>query len=1378
MPKAAFFWISTCVFLMVFSLKSFSQTIPNFTGISTVNGLSSNTVNVIIEDSYGFIWFGTPNGLNKFDGTNVNVYRHIPGDPHSLPGNQVQALYQDDKGILWIGTSDGLCTYNAKLNSFIRYDAFKGSPVRSICSDSGGKMWIGSYNDLKILDPESNKVFKVPTPAEARRQENVFAVLSLFEDNKKRMWVGTQVGVYQYNPQTLRYRPFVHQSNSQNSLSNNYVTGITQDQSGNLWFATLGGLNLLNKNEKDFQVFKESKGNTAVKGGDILHVIVPAPNNQLWIGTEDGLRILNTETKKVSRIGPDKRNVFSLKNSSVRSIYISTQGVFWIGLLRGGVNKLNNKLALFNYQTSNPFDPSGLAAPVVTSFAEYKFNQFFVGTENGGLQLFNPNTRLFKSYNLRSKRFNESKDLSVLSLKLSRTGTLWVGTDHDGLFKLNPETKGYEQFLDPRNNNSISENVIFCIEEDRRGNIWIGTNGMGANMLDPKSNRITRFGRGIGGLGKEKSPLNGFIRAIAEAPDGNIWIGSYGSGVGIYNPLKGRFTHLRAVNSGLINDHVNTILHDKSGRTWIGSNGGLSRYDKNTKKFVNYTEKDGLPSGIVYKILDDKRGKLWISTDKGISSFEPKTTRFENFSKDNGLQESPFITGAGLAASNGHLFFGGESGFNYFDPATLPVDKHIPPVVLTELKVSNSVVNPGEGSPIDAQIGFANEVKLKHGQNFSLSYVALNYSNPRQNQYSYRMIGLDREWNYVGSATTAQYTNLDPGTYTFLVRTSNHKGIWSKTPKAIQVIVQPPWYRTTFAYLLYVIGICGLLLYSRKRGIQKIRTQVELEQEKLRTREQIEQERREAERLHELDLLKIKFLTNLSHEFRTPISLILAPVEKMLASANDSAISAQLTMVRRNAKRLLNLVNQLLDFRKMEEHELKLNPSAGDLIAFIRDAADSFRDLSERKKINFIFDTEIENLPALFDQDKVERIVFNLLSNAFKFTLTGGEITLQLYLLEGEEGKRLCMDVSDTGIGMPEAQQENVFDRFFQHNSGGAVLNQGSGIGLSIAKEFVRMHGGDISVKSEQGKGSTFTVILPVREVESTDLAAITVSTVGPEPDQEPSEKLRGMPNALPVVLIVEDNEDFRFYLKDNLKAYYQIVEASNGKEGWQKALSCHPELIVTDISMPFMTGIELSRKIKADKRTSHIPVVLLTALTGEEDQIKGLESGANDYLTKPFNFEILNAKIRNLLTLNRTLKSTYSKQIQMQGTEPEIEASDTKFLSQIMKYIEENLNDPKLSVEELSKHIGMSRASLYHKVLETTGLSPLEYIRTVKLDKAAALLEKSDYNVSQVAYMTGFGTPNYFARMFKARFKILPSEFVNLKRKDRIKRIEERNFL
>jgi signal transduction histidine kinase/DNA-binding response OmpR family regulator len=708
--------------------------------------------------------------------------------------------------------------------------------------------------------------------------------------------------------------------------------------------------------------------------------------------------------------------------------------------------------------------------------------------------------------------------------------------------------------------------------------------------------------------------------------------------------------------------------------------------------------------------------------------------------------------------------FGGLEGINYFDPARFTINHNVPKVLFTDLKISNKSVIAGSDAPIQEHISIAREIKLDYKQGFALSFVALNYTMAKQNLYAYKLEGFDKDWNYTGTNNTATYTNLDPGHYTFLVKASNNDGIWNTSESSIAIYVRPPFWRTTGAYIFYVLAIAGLLLYSRYRVVSSLRRKFLLEQEK-----------QQAKRAQELERLKLKFLTNLSHDFRTPLSLISGPVDQLIEAEKAGPKLDKLYMVRRNAKRLLNLVNQLLDFRKMEEKELTLTLSKGEFVSFVKEVSESFRDLSERKHINFSFSSTIPRLEAMFDADKIERILFNVLSNAFKFTLEGGNISVVLEkkaINFDNKHEWVTLKITDSGIGIPPKTLDRIFDRFFQNDPSAAILNYGAGIGLSITKEFVRMHGGAIEVESEPGNGSTFTIHIPLGVAPQTALAP-----PAPAPPLEPlapSKKINGNGNGngngkmLPMILVVEDNEDFRFYLKDNLRNHYNVIEAANGKEGWQKALAHHPQLIISDISMPEVNGIDMVKKLKADKRTSHIPVILLTVINGHQQQIEGLETGANDYITKPFDFAVLNAKIGSLLELKSTMQHTYAKQITVAAPEVKVDSTDEALLQDIVRFLEQNITNPQLSVERLSKQFGMSRSTLYTKMLELTGHTPVEYIRSFRLGRAAVLMEKSNMTIAEIAYQVGFTTPNYFARSFKQKFDMLPSEYMMSLRKDK----------
>lgn len=1334
----------------------------NFTSLTSRDGLLSNSVNAILKDRYGLMWIATDDGLNKFDGTNFTVYRHQAEDSSSLRANEILALYEDPGGNLWVGTSGGAVSqYDRRKDKFIHYPAGVGgngflsnAVVRSICGDHDGKIWLAQFESPYVLEPATGGISKMDLTPYDHGGAAKRSLYCVFEDSRHRMWVGTDKGLFLYIQATHSFLQYRHDSLDGSSLINDNAKALAEDQDGHLWVGTENGLCMMRSDEKGFVRMQEGM-KTALAGANI-NAIAPDKDGMLWIATMSGLYILDPRTGHSVSYTPEEGNVHSLTSRAIRSIYIDRNGIYWLGTYRGGINKYDRNLNLFNVKLSDAFHDNGSKSSVVTAFEDRGDGNVWLGTDGGGLYLFDHRTEELRRVDVRLDG-RTVDPLSVLALKKTREGRLYIGTFGKGLIILDPAGGKVEHLTMGTGAHDLNANDIYCVNEDSKGQIWLGTNGSGVNVL--KDNKVIfRLTPRPKLPGDILMPVNGYIRATQEDGEGNIWIGSHGSGLAVYHPATGRFTVYDQRNSRLPSDKIYSLLLDSRGLMWVGTyGGGLSVFDKKGQ-ITNFSEKDGLQNTTVYQVVEDALGYIWVSTNTGISRLDVGTKTFSNFTSYNGIQNNNFVHASGVHASDGELFFGGLQGFNYFHPADLTTNRNVPAVILTNLQVANKPVVPGDGSPIGEHISVAKEIHLAYKQNFSLSFVALNYTLPRQNHYAYRLDGFDKDWNYIGSANTAYYTNLDPGEYVFHVKASNNDGVWSSADTSIRIYVKPPFWRTVYAYIFYVLAAGGLLLYSRHRGLSRLKRKFALEQE-----------RQESRRIQELDRLKLKFLTNLSHEFRTPISLIMGPVDQLLSEQRDKPSAERLQMVRRNARRLLNLVNQLLDFRKMEEHELRLQLSEGDLVSFIKDVSHSFTDLSERKHIQFTFESGIDRLYVLFDRDKMERILFNLLSNAFKFTLGGGTITLLLREVEGSDDparKWVSIQVKDTGIGIPEDKKEKIFERFFQHASAAAVLNQGSGIGLSITKEFVRMHGGAIDVESEQGQGSIFTIRLPLTVVEE-EPAVPVVEPVPVVAEEAPDPDALADATAMPVILLVEDNEDFRFYLRDNLRDQYRVIEASNGKEGWQKALSGHPQLIVSDISMPFMDGIELTYKLKADRRTSHIPVILLTALTEEEQQLRGLGTGANDYITKPFNIGVLHAKVKNLLVLKSTLQTTYTRQIKLLTLEVAVASEDEKLLHKVVQYLEENLTSSQLSVESLSREVGMSRSSLYSKMLDITGETPVEYIRSFKLEKAAMLLEKSDMTISEIAYQTGFSTPNYFARAFKAKYNMMPSEYAAIRKEN-----------
>lgn len=1340
------------LFILLVCVALGQQEDLNFINVNTKDGLSSTCVNSIIKDKYGYMWFATDDGLNKFDGINFTVYRHNSKDSSTIGGNIITVIYEDRQGNLWIGNEHTVALYDRKKDVFRNYSFGSYSSVRTISADHAGNLLIGGYSGLIIFNPQTGGVKNYFSQSDRRNQLLSNTILSVFEDSHHRLWIGTNAGLNLFNERTNDFVSFRHSDIDSNSIADNIVRAINEDIYGNVWFGTNNGLSKLRPDGKTFSNYVKRVSPTVSPGWNCIYTIKSDKSGDLWVGTDEGIHIFNCRSNKSRLVSPDIRNKYSLKGTTVRCIFIDDAGIYWVGSYQGGVCRYDKNLALFNLREGNVLDPSGLRSSVVTSFVEDPSGDIYVGTDRGGLNLYHRKTGLFSH----PKLAPGDNKMIILAMELVND-ELWIGTFRQGIYVLNINN-GRVRHYEKNDSDGLSHDEIFSLRKDSKGNVWIGTNGGGVNVYNAKSGKIEKFEKIAGAPNIDYSKYF-YVRDIREDKAGNIWIAAVGLGIGIYNPMQKSFKVLSSDNSGLPSNSISNILVDHNGKVWLGTlGGGLNLYDSRTDHFVCFSEQAGLSNAVVYKILEDGAGNLWLSTNKGISSFNPETKKFKNYSYQNGIQRSTFLPGSGIKTSNGEMFFGGFEGFNYFNPPSLRNNRNVPSLQFTSLKISNRVINPGEDEPIREHISIAKEIRLDYKQNFSLDFIALSYTTPDDSRYAYKLDGFDGDWNQAGKSHTAVYTNLDPGEYTFHVKATSEDGAWTTPEKTIKIFVKPPFWRTTYAYLFYVILAVSILALIRYQGVRKIKNKFLLEQERLQIKQMIEQERKEAERRHEFDQLRIKFLTNLSHEFKTPISLIAGPVDKLISLEDSTEKKSHLSMAKRNINRLLNLVNQLLDFKRLEQNELMLNLSKGDIVLFVRDIADSFKDISEARQIHFSFSSSLEHYPTLFDRDKMERVLFNLLSNAFKFTPKGGKIELRM---EKAVDGNLKILVRDNGVGMSKEVQDKIFDRFFQANQDNGPLNQGSGIGLSIAKEFVRLHGGMISVESTEGKGSLFSLVLPFEWVsESADEFQTAEAIVND--NGQVTDKNGGKSNSQRVtVLLIEDDEDFRLYLKDNLKAHYKIVEASNGKEGWQRVLSTHPHVVVSDINMPYMDGITLSRKIKSDKRTGHIPVILLTALTGESYHLNGLKTGASDYLTKPFNFEILNVKINNLVALNQKFKDTYSRQLQVTPSQVEVQPSeDENLLASITKYVESNIENPDLSVEELSRQVFMSRGSLYNKIVEMTGESPGEFIRSIRLKKAVALLEKSNMKVADIGYAVGFSSPNYFARAFKAKYQVSPSEY------------------
>jgi signal transduction histidine kinase/DNA-binding response OmpR family regulator len=812
-------------------------------------------------------------------------------------------------------------------------------------------------------------------------------------------------------------------------------------------------------------------------------------------------------------------------------------------------------------------------------------------------------------------------------------------------------------------------------------------------------------------------------------------------------------------NGSLSDVNVLCFLEDSKGRIWVGTRGGLNLFNPQTKTFQLFTKANGLPDNIIFNILEDKNHALWVSTPKGLCEVILETKEKDiqlsviNYDEKNALQNIEFNEKAALKTQSGELIFGGPSGFNIIDPDKIQKSAYRPKIVFTELQILNNTVEPGESINnrilLPQSLSFSQNINLKYIENvFTIEFASTDFAHGEYERYAYMMEGFNSDWLYTtGNMRRATYTNLTSGHYIFKVKVLNRNGIWSDV-KTLHINIQPPFWLTNVAYIIYFLLTVGLLLLIRRITLERIHMRYEVAQQK-----------KEVERAFAMEQLKTKFFTNVSHEFRTPLSLIISPLDNIIQHASDEEQKVQLSLVQRNAKRLLNLVNQLLDFRKMEVQSIKLYASIGDIVSFCRDISQSFTDIVEKKRIQFAFSSNIDELEIFFDKDKIEKILLNLLSNAFKYTYDNGKVSINLIYSEPKENEtdgKLAIEVKDNGIGIPADKHTMIFERFFQTDVPESMVNQGVGIGLAITKEFVKLHGGVITVKSEPDAGTCFTVLLPAKKIYVSNNHLATKPILSEE--IEDIELKDNFKKEKKTILVVEDNEDLRFYLKENLKKLYHIEEAVNGKEGWEKVKSLDPDIVVSDIMMPVMDGIELAKKIKNETQTSHIPIILLTAMGSEEKQMEGYNIGVNDYITKPFIFDILVSRIKNLIAQQKLLQKKFHKQIEVNPAEITITPVDEKFLKSALEIVEKHIDEPGFSVEDFSHEIFMNRVTLYRKILSLTGKTPIEFIRSIRLKRAAQLLEKSGKSIAEIAYEVGFNNPKHFSKFFKEEFDVLPS--------------------
>lgn len=1355
-----------------------------FSQLDVSKGLSSNQINGIYKDSQGFMWFGTASGLSRYDGYEFKVYKHKRGDNTTLINNYIELMYAGPDDKLWLYTHLGFCVYDPRTDKFSgnivndlrQYKVFANN-LKSIRKDAEGNYWfITADEGIYCYHPGTKQTVAYSATGGTNALLHSNSVADVATAGKNALWVVYADGMI--DKIDLQNRKLLYRNSALADMNGHRLMPYVAvaDSAHNIWMYVINSAEGLFRFDTQTNVvshFNRSPGQLTLNA-NVVNSVIPVSKDKIWVATDPGgIDIIDLKTNKVNYVMNRIDDEKSLRGNGMTMLYKDNNGIIWGGTFKEGINYYHPKIMQFPLVRHYMLDPSSLPYEDVDCFAEDAAGNLWIGTNGGGLMFYNIATKKYSVYKHNPADPGSLASDVIVDLHIDHNHKLWVGTYFGGLDRLEGN-----RFVHYRHKydvpGSLTDDRVFTIMEDASSRLWVGTFSGELNIYDPKNDNF---------IHPHAPKLSDYTGRLYEDRQHNVWIGR-DKGIDIieHNGRFKQYVNQPGNSNSLVANDVNDILQDEAGLYWIATKEGVSILNDRTGKFINIQDAQGLPGNNVRNILEDSKGCMWLSTNNGIATIKLTHTasgysyQIHKYGEMDGLQSREYNANAAFKTREGMMMFGGQNGFNWFNPLNISTFSIKPQLRFTDFQLSNNSVKAGDtinGKVIlTKSVSYTNNITLTHSENaFSISFADCDYFSPGKINYQYKLDGFDSQWLTVtGNLRRATYTNLDAGDYTFKVRAININQPGEQSTISMHISILPPFWKTTFAYLLYLAAIAGILFYIRHRGIIKLKREFERNQEKLESERKIAREREEAHRLHELDLMKIKFFTNVSHEFRTPLSLIISPIDTLIKSCDKPEKVEQLQMIKRNGKRLLNLVNQLLDFRKMESKELKLNLQKDDIVGFISDVFASFTDMAERNHINYLFESQAGPLCAKFDHDKIERILFNLLSNAFKFTASGGNISVLVNVLDQNvaqpEKKLLEIKVIDTGIGIPKEKQGRIFEPFFQVNLPENMLNQGSGIGLSITHEFVKMHGGEIAIESEPDNGSCFTVRLPLNAEEDMPSAEpvsrqVSISPKPTVPAQKTSKK--------PVVLLIEDNDDMRFYLKDNLKNTFNIIEAANGREGWQKALALHPNLIVSDVSMPEMNGIELCKKIRDDYRTNHIPIILLTALTEEKDQLAGLTNGANDYIAKPFNFEILLSKINGLLSMQQNMKNTYQKQKEIQVEDMVIVSEDEKFLLNVFACIEKNLTNYNFSVEELSSQMALSRVSLYKKMLTLTGKTPVDCIRTIRLKKAVQLLEKSQLNIASIAYEVGFNNPTYFSKVFKDEYGSVPSEYVaNLRKQEK----------
>ncbi|MDN5217254.1 two-component regulator propeller domain-containing protein [Fulvivirgaceae bacterium BMA12] len=1360
-------------FLLFLSIQSHSQWLEDlkFKHISLEEGLSNGLVQCVIQDKKGYIWIGTDDGLNRYNGHDFVVYRHDPAISGSIVSNAIRDLLEDRKGRLWVATEGGLEMYDRTLDRFVHFKGEKNTTVQTVYEDRHGTLWVGTTRGLAILSETTNELEYFNIVINNLQFVKPFSDLNfsvnvILEAGDDNIIIGTGNGLLILDRETQKFEWLKNVENDENSLPGNPITSMVVDSPNRLWISTDGGgMGTLDLTNRKFEPF-------SLKDKKILSLFID-DHRSLWVGTQQSglLRILLDSVQNPG-YHYDRYKAMesqgSLSYRTVTTFFQDQEKNMWIGTYGDGINFVSAHPRFFNTIQRIPSLVNTLTHKKVWGLCEDADGNIWIGTDGGGVNFYDVKAKSLSYYDHTPADQNSISDHAILSAARDLNGRLWFGTYAGGLNRFDPKNQTFKRYQHSKTDtSSLGSNDVRVIFPDSKGNLWLGTNQGGLNLFDNESGHFRRYTTA-------NSKISGNdIRSIYEDKKGRLWIGTYQNGFNqFYNGKFANFWIDGLENAASNYNTIFSICEDSVGNIWLGTYGsGLVKFSPDSKKIKIYTEKHGLANNTVHAIVPDSHGNFWITTNNGISRFNLKKERFKNFDTNDGLPGSVFNNGSWLKSSSGTIYFGSLNGLVYFDPSSMYNSSLDPPdVALEGLRIFNKEIKPTDDKNVILYSEFHKngQISLNYQQSvFTIDYTALGFARPRKVQYAYRLAGIEKDWNYVGAQVSATYTTLPPGEYIFSVMASYDGLNWTSPPRNLKIAISPAPWKTWWAYTLYMLVIAVALYASRKYKLNKVALQNRLEMERM-----------ERQKLSEVYDLKFKFFTNVSHEFRTPLTLVIDPLRDLIHKGNfHPAILKKLTFIYNHAHRLLNLVNQLMEFRKAESGHLQLKATENNIVSFAQTIYDSFSEAARIDKIEFTFESKEDEILLWFDRNHFEIILYNLISNAFKYTPRKGKIDITIKkvadnnLSAGDFMPGYCeIQVADSGKGIAPEHMDQIFDRYYQVIESDTVDVMGTGIGLALVKDLVDLHNGSVSVSSQKGISTKITLRFPLGKSHfndgqldfAPDEFVHRIHYNPPAQIEKASDIQKGSENKnIATLLLVEDNHDIRAYIKSIFQDNYLILEADNGKNGFELAVKEAPDAIVSDIMMPEMDGIDFCRQLKDTIDTSHIPVLFLTAKTSDQHKIEGISMGADDYLTKPFNAELLKAKVSRLIENRARLKEYYSKNITLQPSNIDVTPEDETFLKNAMLAVEDNLSNEAFGVKELMDALCMSQPTLYRKIKMLTDESPSEFIRSIRLKAAAQLLRQGQSSIAQVSYDVGFNSVRYFRDCFKNQFGKTPSDYL-----------------